>query len=229
MPKPSWPLPLVGKEFVRSCGAIKFRPRGGVDSWVGEATFCDAAHMLKFRGHESKAVTPIFRRLYSDGLGLNKIEVGFLINKMHYRRSYVSPKQIISDILSAKISIGKDKDIITIGSSNTFRRLRDFYINNTTKNIHRYNVDHNIIISGQRCIYVDCIDLDVDFKKLMGVKKSKTYEFEAWHFVENSFGEPVTSWILGFNPIGMPHGARFGGYSDLAVESRFSGSLNEIS
>ncbi|MBC8067671.1 MAG: hypothetical protein IAG13_04995, partial [Deltaproteobacteria bacterium] len=48
---PPWPTVEPEREFVRGFGAVRRRRRGGVDPWVGEEHYCDAARALRFPGH----------------------------------------------------------------------------------------------------------------------------------------------------------------------------------
>lgn len=99
--RPLWPLPSAG-EFVRGVGHTHARPLGGVGSWIGEPTVCDASRALRYPRHPFYTVDEDsddrirhwgkpyvenppaqrlfhvpFRRLYFDGLAVGKVEVGF--------------------------------------------------------------------------------------------------------------------------------------------------------
>lgn len=101
--RPLWPLPLAG-EFVRGVGHTHARPLGGIGSWIGEPTVCDASRALRYPRHPFYTVdedsderidhrwttrrliarSPAqrlfhvpFRRLYYDGLAVGKVELGF--------------------------------------------------------------------------------------------------------------------------------------------------------
>src|SRR5437899_3302077 len=74
---PTWPLPKVGKEFVRAFGQVAKRPRGGVERWSGESNYCRAARALRFSpslrtqriGLKDKPAQPwcVYRRFFTDG------------------------------------------------------------------------------------------------------------------------------------------------------------------
>lgn len=88
--RPYWPSPDIaeGKPFIRKFGQLKDRQLGGVSGWPSEEYYCDASLSVKYTdihksgydtGEGVKAViTKVYRRLYSDGKFMNKIELGFV-------------------------------------------------------------------------------------------------------------------------------------------------------
>lgn len=89
--RPAWPQPVVGSDFTRASGAVRFRRRGGIggEHWESEDSFCDVRRLIRFR--ESLRSFPseggprlairrkvAFRRLYFDGRAAGKVEVGFV-------------------------------------------------------------------------------------------------------------------------------------------------------
>ncbi len=83
--KPGWPLPTPDKEFVRTYGAIRIRPRGGLSGWVGENEICEATRSIRLsacltvKSTDSATAIPLrvaFRRFFFDGLAAGKFELG---------------------------------------------------------------------------------------------------------------------------------------------------------
>lgn len=82
--RPTWPSAAPDTDFVRSFGSIRKRRLGGVEGWVGENVSCEARRALRFpkigNYRDSQGLNvPLrlaFRRLYYDGLGVGKFEVG---------------------------------------------------------------------------------------------------------------------------------------------------------
>ncbi len=83
---PTWPLPTAGKEFVRAFGQVSNRPRGGVERWSGESSFCGATRALRFlpplptqriglRDQPSQ-LWCVYRRFFTDGQSVSRLEVG---------------------------------------------------------------------------------------------------------------------------------------------------------
>src|SRR5712692_6479107 len=84
---PRWPLANAGSEFVRSSGQVRRRWRGGVEDWSGEELYCVANRALRFDPPLSRqrldttvvSLKPvcIFRRFFSDGRAVSRLEVAF--------------------------------------------------------------------------------------------------------------------------------------------------------
>ena len=80
---PAFPLASLG-EFLRLHGAIRFRQGGGVEEWSGEEVFSQANRALRFPTAISGSLIRslfkcVFRRFYSDGEAVARIEVGTCI------------------------------------------------------------------------------------------------------------------------------------------------------
>lgn len=80
---PDWPTPRAGTDFIRLLGQVRDRLLAGVKEWPGEHIFCNAARALRFdkafsieRVSESRRRYGAYRRFFSDGEGLARIEVG---------------------------------------------------------------------------------------------------------------------------------------------------------
>lgn len=87
IPKPVWPLPEPGSEFVRYFGAIRERKAGGLAGWgsENENLICEAVKALTFRRDLSLydktsgfrlALRRAFERFYFDGYAVGKYEIG---------------------------------------------------------------------------------------------------------------------------------------------------------
>lgn len=86
LPYPTWPLPEVNKEFIRTSGVVSYRVAGGLKSWPSEEVYCDARRSLRFEpplgrqhmGYSGKSVSLIcrFRRFLFDGEAVARVEVG---------------------------------------------------------------------------------------------------------------------------------------------------------
>ena len=82
--KPSWLIPVPDRDFIRSFGVIRRRPRGGLTGWLGESYVCEANHAIRFQGLEPFKddsgnlikFRVAFKRFYFDGLAVGKFEVG---------------------------------------------------------------------------------------------------------------------------------------------------------
>ncbi len=82
---PTWPLPEAGRDFVRGFGPVERRRRGGLDAWIGEESYCEAARALRFPSRfrpavdaraKRVAVRCAFRRLLCPAGPSVRVEVG---------------------------------------------------------------------------------------------------------------------------------------------------------
>lgn len=122
VPAPDWFAPQIGKDFVRHCGQMSPRARGGLSEWVGEELFCDASKAVLFKPSlRSQSIGPFsgkrnlvcaFRRLFSDGGAVTRLEIGF-----HPTRELTQPLDLaewvdtLRGLLSLKVCMsGKPSD-----------------------------------------------------------------------------------------------------------------------
>lgn len=84
--RPNWPAPIANRDFVRSFGSIRRRPRGGLPGWLGESLICEANRAVRLRGilHSRDKRVDIklfvcFKRFYFDGLAVGKFEIGIVL------------------------------------------------------------------------------------------------------------------------------------------------------
>ena len=86
---PDWPDAEAGREFMRSIGGVRPRLSGGEQFWTGEGVYCDAARLLRFPPRlSSRKLAPSaggsalacqFRRLFSDGGAVVRVELGLVL------------------------------------------------------------------------------------------------------------------------------------------------------
>lgn len=77
---PVWPIPEPNKDFVRSFGIIRSRPRGGLTGWLQEGEICEASNALRFSKDMPFQVA--FRRFYFDGMAVGKYEIGLNLKEV---------------------------------------------------------------------------------------------------------------------------------------------------
>jgi hypothetical protein len=88
--RPHWERPEIGQEFLHRVGGFKRRCRGGIREWLGEDYYCTSRRWLRFPCDSSRAFTfggdnrahamPLFRRWFSDGTCVVRLEVGWRIH-----------------------------------------------------------------------------------------------------------------------------------------------------
>jgi hypothetical protein len=86
LPLPAWPLAREWSEFVRSFGQVR-KGRGGIAEWPSDQHYCEAKRALRVnpaltrQGLSTRSqrldVNCIFRRFFSDGIAVCRVEVGF--------------------------------------------------------------------------------------------------------------------------------------------------------
>jgi hypothetical protein len=103
---PVWPLPVPDTEFVRHFGAIRYRPLGGLSGWVGEDLVCQANRAISFnlsgpRASQQAKSRIAFRRFFSDGWAVGKLEIGFHITW----HCFPSAKELGNHFLSIPVNV----------------------------------------------------------------------------------------------------------------------------
>jgi hypothetical protein len=76
LPFPGWPAPEADKDFLRAFGAVRRRPSGGLNGWLGEAAICEVKRGVKFAGVLPRTLVTksgdwtlrvAYRRFFADG------------------------------------------------------------------------------------------------------------------------------------------------------------------
>ncbi|MFL5762372.1 MAG: hypothetical protein ACJ77K_00435 [Bacteroidia bacterium] len=137
LPVPAWTGSVNGKAFIRRFGAMKKRPLGGSVHFEGEGTFCDAENLLSFLpvNQVENVFSPVFKRFYSDGCFMNKMEVGFRLTNPYFKNGDL--ETILQAAFSQQVRINiydREKADTTLFAAG--RRLRDAYIESTTEYGH---------------------------------------------------------------------------------------------
>jgi hypothetical protein len=83
---PDWPGAVAGKDFIRFIGGVQPRLRK-TEVWPGEDRFCDAKRAIRFQvplgsrrlgpATNNSTLACQFRRLFSNGRGVTRLEIGF--------------------------------------------------------------------------------------------------------------------------------------------------------
>lgn len=114
--RPSWPLPIVGHEFVRTFGVVRPYPGGGIMPWTGEDYFCDASRAIVLAGN-LRSLSPgqhlhsVSRRLFTNGV-VCRAEI-----EIHTPKS-VDRKAVAAAVgqLPVRVGTGPPKPLLTTGS-----------------------------------------------------------------------------------------------------------------
>jgi hypothetical protein len=112
---PTWPLPDPEGEFVRSCGRIEIRRRGGIAPWSGEGDYCDARQAVKFpdslgsirfEGAEhGVGLRGVYRRYLSTGLAMSRLDVGIVPERFRYAPVAAKSAEFMRSVLHACMTV----------------------------------------------------------------------------------------------------------------------------
>ena len=116
--EPPWSgLSPNSKTFIRNFGAVQQRNAGGSDDWTAEDYFCNTRHLMKYKDlHKqgfkiAKGIVPAiynsYRRYFSNGFFVGKIEAGFVDNtEKKIRESVLEEGSVsLSDILKHYVNL----------------------------------------------------------------------------------------------------------------------------
>lgn len=146
---PTWPLPEPDREFIRSSGIVKRRPRGGLVSWPGEEIYCSAKRALHFQpllkyqpvGALGNSVSLIcaFRRFLFNGEAVSRVELGFeaVVGENSESPFPLSSQECLSLIegcLSIKVNVQSVAGLpITCDLLDCSQHLAKHYLQSTTR------------------------------------------------------------------------------------------------
>lgn len=150
VPYPQWPLPIEGKEFIRSFGQVRRRRAGGVESWAGEERFCGASRAIRFepaltKQHLAESTgfpTGVYRRFYWTGFSVSRMEVGIKSTYRDYALDATSVLKRLNGVCSLQVRTPSKKlkptvDLISCGPA-----LADHYLKATTRRRDGTTIQH---------------------------------------------------------------------------------------
>lgn len=76
LPRPAWPDPEPGEEFIQKMGVVTTRRLGGSPIWLGEAAHCDFGRVARLRAVDG--VRNVYQRCYGSRWGY-RVEFGQLV------------------------------------------------------------------------------------------------------------------------------------------------------
>lgn len=132
IPRPVWPVAEPDREFVRSFGAVTRRRRGGVRHWAGEDQFASARRGVLFYDFGSPRL--LFRRLFSDGGAVTRLEFGFKSNLglRKYALLGLMVENYARRAMDASVFTREDRQPGPLKDSG--KRLAEHYLRSTTQN-----------------------------------------------------------------------------------------------
>lgn len=215
--KPFWPLPTPDKEFVRNYGAIRIRPGGGLDGWVGENKICEASRSISLsscltvNNADSQSAIPLrvaFRRYFFDGLAVGKFELGLATKS---RDAVILDmrdiKAFMEKFIGLKVRIrnhkGKHMEYSMISAG---KPLADSYLYATTQIKHREKTKTWWVRDGSPLLFLECSSRDQVPVPYYAheVNLPDRYNIELYHCLMPFQGGTIRMWFL----------SKYGNYSN---------------
>jgi hypothetical protein len=209
--QPSWPSPNIANSFVRSFGRVKKRKLGGTNTWSAEEYFCDAhvsikydnlhKHRFQIGSNAETLIEDCYRRLYSDGNFMNKIELGFVDNleTCSARQSpteYFELVDILRHYANLKVTIGK-KQVILVKAG---KPLAGRYCYASTVSAKMFKDLEKYVVAGQPCITIivsPAYNMKMpEFAHHVGNFEANGEQIELWGYTLNHDGQYIKVWIL---------------------------------
>jgi len=170
---PDWKNPLV-QNFVRSFGGLRPRLKGGLTEWPNEEMFCAANGAPKFvpplysRFSQSAGFTRgrcAFRRLFSNGRGLTRVEIGFSIDHAFDRVPEMAVLKAVDDVLSLDVRIpSEDGNFRDCKLSESASSLAKHYLraSTRTKPADQFKPKPSWVTAGEPLAFVELTGVPID-------------------------------------------------------------------
>jgi hypothetical protein len=218
--RPSWPIAQVKKEFVRYFGIVDRRKKGGLKNWTGEGVYSVAKNAFRFPSLESQTwyeddvlmarAICAFRRLFSNGEALIRIETGFTISGDYWWRTLTEDWfiRIIDNLLGLKTLVrSPNGDLEMCDLQDANRYLAPLYMNASTQWSH-----HGIHVYKNWWVMPCEPVLVVEYNNMMvsnWLPKNRQVldtiaesEIEISHFWFYRNGQGIRVWLLGYETSG---------------------------
>jgi hypothetical protein len=205
---PPWPVVEPEREFVRGFGAVRRRRRGGVDPWVGEEHYCDAARALRFPGRfhpgpssegaRRVAAACAFRRLLCAAGPSARVEVGLSLRPIGKRSRPLplGPSTLLSWVSALPVTVaphgGTVHALVTAGGP-----LADALLHATTRTALA-RPDNPWIIAGEPLLFIEAEhgELDAMPSGARAVAGLERHRLALYHARTRSCGRTLRSWTL---------------------------------
>lgn len=207
--KPGWPLPTPDKEFVRTYGAVRIRPRGGLSGWIGENEICEATRAIRLsacltvKSTDSPTAIPLrvaFRRFFFDGLAAGKFELGLATKS---RKSLTLSKRdirvLFERFLLLKVRIRQpNRAYIECPLICAGKHLAHSYLAATTQIGHPEHPEGWWVRAGSPLLFLECGNREQVRLPYFSrqVDLPDTYHFELHHCLVPLQGGTVRMWFL---------------------------------
>lgn len=146
--RPTWPIAEAGREFIRQFGVVHTRKLGGVRDYAGEESYCRSTRAIRLvnqfgtvtetqQKNRTRSHRCIFRRLFVEGRGVVKFEIGFseLNEDSSFRNTPKAFLNTVKAIGTAPVIIGprKQSNRLTTYLANAGDAISQLYLDSTTQ------------------------------------------------------------------------------------------------
>ncbi|UCC40765.1 MAG: hypothetical protein JSV96_04785 [Candidatus Aminicenantes bacterium] len=211
---PSWPFARPYEEFVRYSGPIERRKKGGIKDWSGEELYSRASRAIRFPGLRTRRLggkdahlSPhcTFRRFFSNGEAVARVEVAFRTRRGWYRFDENSFLSVIESclalptVISSPISKNPQCDLQMAG-----RYLADLYLYASTQTAYQKDPDLQDwwIKDGKPLLWIEYKDYEVKNipKVACPVKSLIKFNIHLSHcWIDRRKGKSSRVWLLKFS------------------------------
>ncbi|USQ98435.1 hypothetical protein [Caulobacter sp. RL271] len=203
LPSPGWPAPEADREFLRAFGAVRNRPSGGLNGWLGEALICEVDRGLRFvgvlpqallAGRDGWSLRVVYRRFYADGLAMGKFEVGFDVRPTGPQKRSPDLADLVAAILNLNVAIGRGANR-ALGAAGA--DLARAYARATTPHGQHLDQAERFVLAGKPCVVIEHSG-----RPLLIPAKARTSQAVAWgqpdvvFWHQRQFGVDVPVWLL---------------------------------
>ncbi len=201
--RPGWPAPEADEEFLRAFGAVRRRPSGGINGWLGESAVCEAFRGARFagplprvlgRGRQGCSFHVVYRRFFFDGLATGKLELGF---QARPEGPSVDMANVVSAVLKLPlIGWGGCPRALGVVGTDTARN----YARATTAHNGDFEAAQRFVLAGRPCVIIDQRGVMPRTPREANDFSPRKFNFETgvwahfWH--QREFGQDIPVWHL---------------------------------
>ncbi|WP_183562716.1 hypothetical protein [Mucilaginibacter sp. SP1R1] len=211
--KPSWPILKldVKSPFIRNFGCVKDRLKGGSEFWGSEDKFCDARGVMQF-AKLSSGTKPIYRRFFSDGLFMNKLEIG-LEHKEYYNvltdTTVFDLEEVLKNLSQLKVNFKNKNNSVPVSLFESGKNIAACYADASTSAKLRNKYIYNNLVSGSPLSLVvydknTSVKLPANAKMVLSeIESIKHIESVTLHSIMLPIGnQRLKMWLLGIPNLG---------------------------
>jgi hypothetical protein len=159
--RPDWLLPEPDRDFLRTFGAIRRRPLGALQGWVGEGIVCRANRALTFPeglvattfNKQIWRVWGVNKTFFHDGLGAAKLEVSYKVVRNKGKAANVN--NVVEEMLNRPVAIPGHADarprVLGDVGQLIAAKFRDASSTNENRNAGEGS---NLVRAGRPCVLI---------------------------------------------------------------------------